>query len=231
MGHPEDGAGEIVHDSGKFQLQLVLEVAVQGREGLVQEDHLGVRQEDPGQGAALLLATGDLPGPEVRHGFQPEAAEGVLHQGVPVRLATEDGQEVPPDGPIGEEGVLLEEVARPALLGREDDPGGAVKEDPAIQGDAALVRPEDTGDTAEGHTLAAAGGPQQGQGLRPGVKGDLQLEVPQLFPDVNMEHYRRPPFRWRSSSRLTVKRNTAEMATFTSTQRKAMASSPVCQSW
>ena len=100
-----------------------------------------------------------------------------------------------------------------------------------VQGDAALVGPEDAGDTAEGHALAAAGGPQQGQGLRPGLKGGFQLEVPQLFPDVHMEHYRRPPFRWRSSSRLTVKRNTAEMATFTSTQRKAMASSPVCQSW
>ena len=174
VGDPEDGAGEIVHDGGQLQLQLVLEVAVQGREGLVQEDHLGVRQQDPGQGAALLLPAGDLPGPEVRHGFQPEAAEGVLHQGVPVRFALEDGQEVPTDGHIGEEGVLLEEVARPALLGRQVDPGGAVEEDMAVQGDAALVGPEDAGDTAQRHALAAAGGAQQGQGLRPGLNGGLQ---------------------------------------------------------
>ena len=64
---------------------------------------------------------------------------------------------------MGEEGVVLKEIAHPPLLGRQVDFGLAVKEDPAVQDDSAPVRPQQPGNTAQAHALSAAGGPQQGQ--------------------------------------------------------------------
>ena len=46
------------------------------------------------------------------------------------------------------------------LLGRQVDPGLAVKQHPVIQHDPPPVRGHNARDALEGHALAAAGGPQ-----------------------------------------------------------------------
>ena len=74
-------------------------------------------------------------------------------------------------GHVGEQGVLLEQIADPPGLGRQVDACRLVEEDPAVQHDPALIGAQDAGDALEGHAFAAAGGPQQGQDL-PGLRGE-----------------------------------------------------------
>ena len=152
------------------------------------------------------------------------------------RALVPDGRgDVLPHRHVGEQGVLLEQIPHPPPLGRQVDPGGAVIQGDAVQLDVPLVRRQDARYALEGHGLAAPGGSQQGQRLVPGLKPDLQAEVSQLLLNVHGErHYRPPPFParlCRASSRFTASRNTAEMAMFTSTQRRASASLLVRQSW
>ena len=135
---------------------------------------------------------------------------------------------------VGEQGILLEEIPHPPLLGRQVDLGGAVEEGHAVQHDAPPVRGQDPRHTPERHALSAAGGTQQRQGLPLRFKLDLQMEVPHGLFDLYIQpHQRLPPFsdRCRVSSRFTASRKTAEMAMFTSTHQAAPTLSLVRQSW
>ena len=143
-------------------------------------------------------------------------------------------RDVLPNRHVGEKGILLKEIAHLPPLGRKIDFGGAVKEGNAIQSDLALIRGQDPGNALEGHGFPAAGSAQQGQDLVFRVKPGFQMKRAQCFSDIHMEHQARTsfPFRFcRLSNRLTVSKKTAEMAMFTSTQRRAPASSLVRQSW
>ncbi len=64
---------------------------VQGRAGLVQQDHLGLDRQHPGDAQALLLAAGELQGglPELVLDLVPEGRplEAPLRQAVEVLLA------------------------------------------------------------------------------------------------------------------------------------------------
>ena len=234
VGDPQHRAGESPQRVRQLQLQLVFQVAVQGGEGLVQQDGPGLRRQDAGQGAPLLLPAGELPRLLVRHGLQPELPQLLRHLCLAAALVPHGRGDVLPHRHVGEQGVLLEQVSHPTPLGRQVDPGGAVIQGDAVQLDVPLVRRQDTRHTFEGHGLAAPRGSQQGQRLVPGLEPDLQPEIPQLLLNVHGErHYRPPPFPARlclASSRFTASRNTAEMAMFTSTQRRASASLSVRQS-
>ena len=59
VGHKEGGAIKLVQDLHKLQLHLPLEIAVQGGEGLVQQECLGLAGQDAGQGHPLLLSAGE----------------------------------------------------------------------------------------------------------------------------------------------------------------------------
>ena len=234
MGDPQHRAGEALQGVRQLQLQLVFQVAVQGGEGLVQQNSLWLRGQDPGQGAPLLLPAGELPRLLVRHRLQLELMELFRYLSFPAGLVPHRRGDVLPHRHVGEQGILLEQVPHLPLLGRQVDFGSAVVESDAVQDDLSRIRRQDAGDALEGHGLAAPGGPQQGQRLVLCLKSDGQVKIPQLFLNVHRKgHYRLPPFRLcrsRASSMLTASSTTAEMARFTSTHRMAMASSPVRQS-
>ena len=234
MGDPQHRARESAQCLCQLQFQLVFQVAVQGGEGLVQQDGRGLRRQDSGQGAPLLLPAGELPRLPVRRRLQLELPQLLRHLCLAAGLVPHGCGDVLPHRHVGEQSVLLEQVPDLPPLGRQVDSGGAVVKGNTVQLDVSLVRRQNAGDALEGHRLAAPRGPQQGQRLIPGVELDRQMKISQGLSDVHgKRHYRLPPFParfWRASSRFTANRNTAEMAMFTSTQRRASVSLSVRQS-
>ena len=235
VGHPQDRAGELGQGILQFQLQLVFQVAVQGGKGLVQQNGPGTGGQDAGQGGALLLAAGELPGLLTGDLLQPELAEFFLGHSPPPRFIPDGHGDVLADRHVGKQGVLLKQVAHLTLLGRQVNVGGAVVQGLAIQLDDALVGPQNARDAPQCHALAAAGGAQKGQSLVLGCEIGLELEGAQLLADTDGQTHDAAPFlrlcRSRDSSRFTASRKTAEMAMFTKTQRRAPASSLVRHSW
>ena len=123
------------------------------------------------------------------------------------------------------------------LLGRQVDSGFTVKQHPAVQHDPPPIRGHDPRDAFEGHALAAAGGPQQGQRFRLRLKADVQMEIPQLLFNFHKQAQAVPLLfppdtrKSRRSSIFTVSSTTAEMLRLTITHFIANASLLVCQSW
>ena len=118
-----------------------------------------------------------------------------------------------------------------ALLRRQGDVLGAVKQHPAIQYDAARIRLYDTGNAAQGHAFAAAGCAQNGCGGAARGKVGVKGKAIQLFGNVHFKTHARPPAFCFFSSRFTASSTTAEITISTSTQRMAPASSLVRHSW
>ena len=130
---------------------------------------------------------------------------------------------------MGEEGVVLEEVAHLPLLGGQVDALFPVEEGASVQHDAPPVGGDDASDALEGHRLAAAGGPQKAQGAAAGLEGDLQLKGPEVLFNIHQKRHQTTssaagrgrflPRRSFRSSRFTARSTTAEMRIFTITQR------------
>ena len=95
---------------------------------------------------------------------------------------------------VGEQGVLLEQVSHPALLGRQVDPRLGVVEHPAVQHDAFPVRLLDAGDALQGQAFAAAAFPQDGEDLVLHVEGGFQGEARIAFFYRHCQTHRLTPF-------------------------------------
>ena len=167
--------------------------------------------------------------------LQTHGTNDVPDGSVPVGPVPDAGGDVLGRGHVGEQGVLLEQVAHLPFLGRQIDLCSAVEQGHTVQHDLALVRSQNPCDAPQCHGFAAAGGSQQGQTFVFRFKPDFQLKVSHFLTNIHGKgHQRPPPFpvcRWRVSSRFTASRNTAEMAMFTSTHFNAPRSSLVRQSW
>ena len=163
VGDQHRRAGELPQHPHELLLQLPAQEAVQGGEGLVQQQDLGPGDEDAGQGHPLLLPAGELGGPV---GGQVSEIE-LLHDGpaqgpllLPGDLLPDAGGDVLLHRHIGEEGIVLEQKAHVPLLRGQVDVPGRVEQHPAVEDDAPLVGGDHPGDAPEGHALAAAGGSQ-----------------------------------------------------------------------
>ena len=167
-------------------------MGVQRGKGLVQHEQLRLGDEHPGEGGPLLLPAGELAGELALQPLQPEAADVFRHPGGV--LFPQPGGDVLLHRHGGEQGVVLEQQAHPPLLGPQVDLFLRVEQHPAVHHDAARVRPLDARDAPQGHGLAAARGPQQGQHLVPGGKGRVQPEAAQIFSDVYLDRHRQAPY-------------------------------------
>ena len=88
---------------------------------------------------------------------------------------------------VGEEGVILEEIAYFPLLRGQVNATLRVEEYLIIQHNAAPVGFFDPGDALEGEALAAAGGTQQAGDLAAlCLKGAVQPEFTEVFVNVNL---------------------------------------------
>ena len=166
VGHHDHGqaaGGQLAHDRQHFAHHL----GVQGRGGLVKQQHLRLHGQGPGDGHPLLLAAGQLPGPGVdvrghAHFFQVGQGGGLGRLLVLVQDIAQAGGAVFQHGHVVEQVERLEHHPHPGPVAAGVEPLGhdvlAVEEDGARRGglqqvDAAqqggLARPrcaDDAGD-------------------------------------------------------------------------------------
>ena len=82
VGHDDHIAGEIRQQGQQVHLQLIPQVAVDGRERLVQQQGLGPGDQHPGQRHALGLPARKLGRAAVVQPLQLEQMDGVLKGGL-----------------------------------------------------------------------------------------------------------------------------------------------------
>ena len=102
--------------------QLGAHLGVEGAEGLVEEQHLGLDGQGPGQGHALALAARELGGVALAQVGQPDQLEQLVDPGLDLGLGPladlEPEGHVAPDREVAEGGVVLEAEADAAVAGR-----------------------------------------------------------------------------------------------------------------
>ena len=206
----------------ELRLQLVAQMAVQRGERLVQQQQARFIDQHARERRALCLPAGKL-GRTVL--FQPLELQHCNHfaQALPahglVLFAVQAAQDVFLHRHVREQGVVLEQIAHPALLRGQVDAARGIEQRFAVQHDAALVRRLHACDTFERHALAAAGRAQQAGDRVVGLKAGVQHKIAQPLADLHEQaHMPRTPLRCLRSSRLTVSSTAAEIARLTSTQ-------------
>src|SRR5581483_6895555 len=124
-------------------------VRVERRHRLVEQQDLGIACEGASERDALPLAARELPRTRTREVRDPEAGEQLADAPAPAEA------DVPLDGEVRKERVLLEDEADPALLGRAVD-ARRVEQDLPAELDPPARRPDEPGDRTERSRLARA---------------------------------------------------------------------------
>ncbi len=97
----------------QLELHLGAQLGVQGGHGLVQQQHVGLVDQGPGQGHPLLLPAGELVGVAAPEAFQVQHVQRVLHP--PAGLLGREAAGPQAEGDVlghvqvGEQGVVLED--------------------------------------------------------------------------------------------------------------------------
>ena len=230
QGRAPKGGEQSLH----LALHFLPQIAVQGAEGFVQHQNLRPPHQNPGQGGALLLSARQFAGAVPGHPFQPHGPQHLPAAGTAggrVLFGFQAAEDILLHRHMGKQGVILKQQPHPSLLGRQVDPPFTVEQHPAIQHNAAPVRPDNPRDTAQGHAFAAARRPQNRGGGVSGGEPGAEGKALKGFFDVDFQTHGRTPAFCLRSSRLTASSTTAEMAMSTRTHCKAPASSLVRQSW
>ena len=200
VGDVEEGDADLVVDEVELDLHVLAQLQVERGERLVEQQHLRVVDERPGDRDALLLPAADLVGllvlvavhlDEVEHGV--DFAVDLL-----ARLARDAQAEgdVVADAQVREQRVVLEHGVDAAHVRRQARDVAPVEED------AAGVRLLEAGEDAQQRRLAAAAGAEQGVEL---AALDLQARVVDgreaaealgdVFENEKLRHVARPPRR------------------------------------
>ena len=156
VGDEQRGDPPARHQRGELVAQAFRERVVEGHEGLVEHQEVGLDREGAGERDAAGLAERQFAGEMIAMGGEPERGEQHVEFGVG-RLRRAEPH-VLLHGAPGQEARLLEHHAELAVIGQAHHPG--------------IVAVE-AGDDAQQRRLAAAGGADQG-GHRPGGEGEFQ---------------------------------------------------------
>jgi len=145
-------------------------LGVECSEGFVQQQHLGLDGQRPGEGDPLPLAPGELPGVAALERFKLDQPEQLAHAGVDfgLRRAARLGADPQPkgnileDGHVPEQGVVLEHEADPPAADGLAGHVLAVEKDRAVVGEVKRFQP---GDDPQERRFPRARRPQQGDQL------------------------------------------------------------------
>ena len=142
---------------------VLAQLEVQGRQRLVEQEHLGLDRQRPGDRDPLLLAARKLVDPPVAVAGQRDQLEHLLD--LAVALGPRHAAHVEPEGDVvrhghqREQGEVLEDQRRRAAVGADAAQG------PAAQPDLAFGGLDEPGDHAQDRGLAAARGAEEGEEL------------------------------------------------------------------
>ena len=217
------GVLEIVGDEdrrlGELAQQLVqldpdrgLRVGVEGRQWLIEQEDTGLERQCARERDALALSAGEVTDASLRQVRDLEALEQVVHRCAP-RSTEPDVRE---DVEMRKQGVLLEEVAHPASLGRHVDACRRVEPRAIAERDDAAARPKQSRDDAQDRRLPA---PERSDERNRVAVGDGQLdggvEATKGMGEVEFERHRVRSLTEKSVAALTSTR-TALIARATS---------------
>ncbi len=159
MGDIDEGDPQLLLDAFQLHLHLLPKLQIQGAQGLVQEQHLGMVHQRPGNGNPLLLAAGKLGDPaalkalEIHHGkhFLDALLDFLFrHLG-----------NLQPEGHIvkhiqvGKKGVALKDGVDLPLVGRK------IVDALSLKINITLIRIDEAPDNAQGRRLSTTGGAEQ----------------------------------------------------------------------
>ena len=195
MAHEERRKAEVPDDRFQVGKDLRLAREVEAGQGLVEQEQLGAREERPPEGHALALAAGETvhaPGEQARQ-IEARHDVGAREARVPAPAPTGREVEVPRDVEMVEEAGLLEQEADRPLMGRDEDAGIDVREDPLAERDPPPDGSLEPGDRAQQRRLPASARTEERRHaprLEPLV--DLEGEVGEVDPHAQVEP--RPSF-------------------------------------
>ena len=163
VGHQDRGDSQIVQQQRQLDLHLLAQVAVEGAEGLVEQQHLRPDGQRAGDGHALALAAAQLSGITAQQAVE-------LQQRRYLADAGSNGRPVQPPGAqavvdivghrhVREQGIALEHHGDVAAMRRD-----IVQRD-TPQADGAIVDRFEARDHVQQRRLSAAARPQQRQDL------------------------------------------------------------------
>ena len=178
--------------------QLGAHLGVERAEGLVEQQHLGLDGQRPGQGHALALAARELRGVAVAQVRQADQLEQLVHPrrdlGLGAAADLEPEGHVAPHRQVAEGRVVLEAEADAAAAGRR---GGQVL---ALDAHGPGVGRVEPGDDAQQGGLAAAARAEQRGERAGGTSSDTSSRAtasPNLFEIDSTWMLTRPPSRAR----------------------------------
>ena len=156
VGDEDKGDARLLLDFFQLHLHVLAQLQVQGAQGLVQQQHLGMGHQGPGNGHPLLLAAGQAGDGAVLKPLQGHQGEHLGDFGLNLLLGDlllpQGEGHVFKDVQVGEEGVLLEHRVHVPLV------GGDVVDFVAQEDNVPLVRGFEAADEAEHGGFAAARG-------------------------------------------------------------------------
>ena len=124
MGYQQHALAKGTDHAADLLLQAEAQMAVQGTEGLVQQQNVRVRHQDAGQGHALLLSAGQLMGQALGQRSQTKALHDLSHHLLPtvfILFSLGAGADILQHRHIGEQGIILKHQSYTPLLGRQVD--------------------------------------------------------------------------------------------------------------
>ena len=172
MGHVQEGDAQALLHGFQFKLHFLAQLQVQRAQGLVQEQHLGLVHQRPGDGDTLLLAAGEGVHPALAVALQVHQVQHIIHLAVDFILGhlfqLQAEGDVVPHVQVRKQRVLLKHGIHPALVGR--DAGNIL----AVENHAAGIRRFKPADDAQGGGFPTAGRAQQGDEL---LFADVQVNM------------------------------------------------------
>ncbi len=166
----KDGSGARgAQDAAHLGADAHTQAGVKVGERLVEQHQIGFGSEGAGEGDALLLAAAEFVGQAAFEAAEAHHGGHLRHALVGVTgIAVEAEGDVLAHVEVREEGVLLEDHADAAALGRQME--ATAGDAHAADFDAAAVERFEAGDQAQERGLAAAAGAEQGEQLALGQR-------------------------------------------------------------
>ena len=161
MGNHQHLTAVLLQHVAQLHLQRVAQVCIESRKGLVQHQHTRLIDQNAGQRDTLLLSARQLRGLALLQSVQLHQLQHVPKAAFLFRtvlFAVQAADNVLPYRHVGEERVILEEIADTAALRRKVDALFGIEEHHTVQLYMAAVGFFYAGNALERQALAAAGG-------------------------------------------------------------------------
>jgi hypothetical protein len=176
-----DRDGELAAQLGELGVETLARGAIDRRERLVEQEHVGLAREGAGDGDALLLPTREVRGQPVLESVEMHAREQIERPALACVARHVDHRlhHVRGRGEVREQAVMLEHEPDPPLARGEIDARARIEPGYPVGTDVALLRPGQPGDRTQDRRLAAA------------RRADEREQLLRRAVELDVERYRR----------------------------------------